>query len=78
VAGEPIEQGKQAELVELLRQLQARGPAARQRVVASMADHQLSRAIVVLSNINVIVDETWLPLLEQEAARRGLPVTRSN
>ena len=50
----------------------------RRRVVAGLADHEVERAIVLLSGIRVFVDDVWLPLLTAESRRRGLPITREN
>lgn len=50
----------------------------RRRVVAGLADHEVERAIVLLSGVRVFVDDVWLPLLTAESRRRGLPITREN
>lgn len=50
----------------------------RPAVVRGLPDHEIERAILVLSRGTVLDDNIWLPLLIAEAKLRGLPVTRSN
>ena len=53
-------------------------PDERVRRVEAMADHEIERAIVLLSGLTAFVDDRWLPLLVKESRRRNLAVTREN
>lgn len=48
---------------------------ARQARVLACSDAELLYHYTHLSNIRVVLDDVWLPLIEQELMRRGLITT---